>query len=161
MISLDFLEKVDLFQDLDDERLTAVQGCCEEVEYRRGEKLFGAGEEASNLWIVLDGQVGLQEKESGDASSAGDKPLSSLSEAGVFGWSSLAPPYRYTLSAFCDSRRCRVIKVGRDCLTGLFEKDPELGYEVMKKLLSIIGQRFELLQEEVAKRRGEELMNRW
>ena len=40
MISLDFIEKVDLFSDLDDDQLGAIQSCCEAADYRRGDNLW-------------------------------------------------------------------------------------------------------------------------
>ena len=42
MISLDFLENVEAFSELDDDQLTAVQSCCEIAEFKRGELIFAA-----------------------------------------------------------------------------------------------------------------------
>lgn len=160
MIGLDFLEKVEVFQDLDDDQLTAVQQCCQEAAFRRDDKLFGAGEKTTCLWAVVEGEVQLKE-ESQEASDLMGGAVSTLSETQVFGWSSLVPPHRYRLSAHCASRRCKVIKIDQGCLAKLFEKDAKMGYVVMSRLLSIVGNRFYQLQDEVIRRRGEEVMSRW
>ena len=50
MISLDFLENVEAFADLNDDQLTAIQGCCEIAEFKRGEEIFAAGEIPEFFW---------------------------------------------------------------------------------------------------------------
>jgi signal-transduction protein with cAMP-binding, CBS, and nucleotidyltransferase domain len=160
MITLDFLENVEVFQGLNDNQLTEIQKCCQVVEFSRGDKIFGTGEEPHYLWVVLEGQVTLQWERPG-RSAMPEPTISRLSETMTFGWSSLVPPFKYRLSAYCDTRACKVVKIGRDTLTKLFEQDSEIGYKVMIKLLSVVGSRFLNLQDEVAKQRGRDIMNRW
>lgn len=159
MISLDFLEKVEVFKGLDDDQLTAVQGCCQEQEFDRGDKIFAHGENASRLYAVMSGQVDLKFEPPGG--TAQDKTLSSISETMAFGWSSLVPPNKMTLSGYCGSRKCKVATFDRDQLIQLFEKDKRLGYLVMSNLAAVVGSRFHKLQNEIAKRRGEEMMSNW
>ena len=160
MISLDMLEKVEVFKDLDDKQLAAVRPCCERIEFQRGEKIFGAGEDPDALWAVLEGQVDLR-GEPPEGKSGGELGSSLLSENMVFGWSSFVPPHRYMLSAYCASRRCDLVKSDKACLSELFEKAPGIGYRVMMKLLWIIGRRFNQYQETLIEQRGQEIMNRW
>ena len=79
----------------------------------------------------------------------------------TFGWSSLVPPHKYRLSAYCGTRTCKVIKVERDALINLFAQDAQIGYKVMINLLSVVGSRFLNLQDEVARQRGSDIMNQW
>ena len=139
MISLDFLEKMDVFKDLDDHQLVAVQGCCQETECRRGDKIFGMKEDPVCLWAVVEGKVDL-EQSSPDSPPSQGNTLSSISDNMIFGWSSLVPPNRYRLSAYCSSRTCRLIKIDRECLTRLLDQDTGLGYKVMTGLLSVVGE---------------------
>ena len=60
MVNLDTLEKVEVFKDLDDRRLSAVGECCTEVVFQRGEGIFKAGQEARHLWAVAEGRVNLE-----------------------------------------------------------------------------------------------------
>ncbi len=160
MISLDLLEKVEVFNDLSDKQLSAVKPCCQKVAVQRGEKIFGAGEDPSGLWAVLEGQVDLR-PETDERTTAGGLVSGVVSEHMVFGWSSFVPPHKYMLSAYCASRRCDLIQVDKPCLSELFEKDPEIGYKVMLRLLSVIGRRFNHFQDILIQRRGQEIMNHW
>ena len=160
MISLDMLEKVEVFKDLNDKQLAAVRPCCEKVAFQRGEKIFGPEEDPSALWAVLEGHVDLR-AETTDRKNAGDLGSPGVSEFMVFGWSSFVPPHRYVLSAYCASRSCDLIKSEKACLSELFQKYPEIGYKVMLKLLWVIGRRFNQYQETLIERRGQEIMNRW
>ena len=160
MITLEFLENVQVFEDLDDNQLSRIQKHCQEAEFSRGDKIFSAGEKPQYLWVVMEGQVALQWSTPGRSASP-DSTISRLSESMTFGWSSLVPPHTYRLSAYCASRNCKVMQVDRDALVELFENDAELGYKVMLKLLSVVGSRFLNLQDEVAKQRGSDIINQW
>lgn len=155
MVSLDTLEKIEIFKDLDDQRLAAVSECCTEMVFQKGEGIFEAGREASALWAVAEGRVKLQ----GDPDSILKE--NEVSENQVFGWPSLLRSPIYRFSASGAARSAKVLRIDRRCLQGLFEKDPELGYRVMTELLRVIGDRFDQLQEEVVKRRGQDMMNQW
>jgi signal-transduction protein with cAMP-binding, CBS, and nucleotidyltransferase domain len=74
MISLDFLENVEAFNDLDDDQLAAIQSCCEIAEFKRGEQIFAAGETPEHFWVVLEGQVNLTWDAMGGGSFAGKHP---------------------------------------------------------------------------------------
>jgi CRP-like cAMP-binding protein len=159
MINLDFLESVDVFSDLDDDQLNVVREAGETREFRRGDQIFGAGEKAEFLWVVHEGQVDLVW--GGRLLEGGEPPVTRLSRSGTFGWSSVVPPQAYKLSAFCASRRCRLLKIGAARLKRQFEADSSAGYAVMSKMLAIISQRFYQVQDEIARQRGHEIINRW
>ena len=160
MISLDFLENVEAFTDLDDDQLTAIQGCCEIADYKRGEKLFAAGETSDFFWILREGQVNLT-WDMPESATLPESTITTLTEGMPFGWSSLVAPYKYRLSAHCTSRSCKVIKIHKDRLNRLFADDAELGYKIMSKVMIVAGRRFHQLQDEVAKRKGHDIINRW
>jgi signal-transduction protein with cAMP-binding, CBS, and nucleotidyltransferase domain len=160
MISLDFLENVEAFSDLDDDQLTAIQGCCEIVEFKRGEKIFAAGETPEYFWVVFEGQVNLT-WDAMEGSAWPENTITTLSEGMPFGWSSLVPPYKYHLSAHSASRNCKTVRIPKDRLQQLFENDAQLGYKVMSKVMTVAGKRFHQLQDEVARHRGHDIINRW
>ena len=160
MIQLDFLELVEVFRDLNDDQLLAVRDCCGEAKYRRGDTIFSVNEEPLFLWAVIDGEVTLAQETPGRARPEKD-PIATLSTTMTFGWSSLVPPFKYMLSATCTSIRCRLLKVDRECLKKLFEEDLELAYLAMLRIASLVGSRFHQLREEIIKKRGQDIMNRW
>jgi len=161
MISLDFLEKVACFSCLNDNQLKRVQECAETAEFARGEKIFAQGSEASHVWIVVDGDVELRSETPDGEQSSVEPAVSFMAEANAFGWTCFVPPYRYQLSGYCTSRHCNLIKLAREDLKVLFEKDPVIGLEVMSYLMAAVGQQFEQLQDEIAKHRGHQIMSNW
>jgi aromatic ring-cleaving dioxygenase len=54
-----------------------------------------------------------------------------------------------------------VIKFNREDLIRLFESDKITGYHVMLYLIGAVSRQFEQLQDEIARRRGIEVMSRW
>jgi len=160
MITLEFLENVKVFRELNDDQLTRIQQYCQEAKFSRGDKIFGTGEKPQYLWVVMEGQVTLQWETPGRATLP-ESTITRLSESRTFGWSSLVPPYSYSLSAHCATRNCKVMQVDRDALINLFEEDAEIGYKVMLQLLSVVASRFLNLQDEVARQRGSDIINQW
>lgn len=160
MISLAFLKTVEIFQGLSDEQLSEIMTCSEEVALQDETRLFEKGENAAYLWIVMEGRVDLRFEFPGLASSE-ENTLSSISEAGAFGWSSIVPPNKYRLSGFSSAGGGKFIKIERERLLTLFDEDPDIGYVVMSNLATLVGARFHNLQEEAARRRGQDLMGGW
>jgi len=160
MITSDFLKKVDVFNDLNDNQLKVIQENCQTDEFKKGDKIFGAGEDPLYLWVVLAGEVNLHWEIPGRSLSA-EKTISTLSEASTFGWSSLVPPHQYRLSAYCASESCKVVRIAKEKLTALFDKEAAIGYRVMTGLLSVVGARFLDFQDEVARHRGSDIINKW
>ena len=160
MISLEFFKNVEIFQGLNNEQLAEIIKCGEEEEFQHETRLFEKGEKAAYLWIVGEGQVDLRFDFPGLASSE-ENTISSISEAGAFGWSSIVPPNKYRLSGYSSGAGCKLVKVERENLLKLFEEDPDIGYVVMSNLATLVGGRFHSLQEEVARRRGQDIMGGW
>lgn len=159
MLSIDFLEKSELFKGLNDDQLTAVQICCQEKDFRRGEMVFGKDQAVGDLYLVREGQVDLRFDMPGRPTS--DKnTISSVSEADVFGWSSFVPPYKTTLSAYC-TKNSKIVLMKRDELLKLFDKDPRIGYVVTSNLAKVVGKRFHRIQDEIVSRRGHDIMFDW
>jgi CRP-like cAMP-binding protein len=160
MVSIDFLDKVQIFQGLNHEQLAEIVKYCDEAEFRPGAKLFEQGEDAVYLWIVKEGQVDLRFEIAGSTSSE-KNTISSISETGAFGWSSFVSPNKYRLSGYCAGKSCKLIKVEREGLKQLFETDPDIGYTVISNVATVVGTRFHEFQEEAARRRGQDLLGGW
>jgi NADP-reducing hydrogenase subunit HndB len=146
MTSLDFLRNVEVLKGLIDNKLAGIQDHCCEKDYRHNEKLFIDGDDATCLWIMRKGQVDLR-FDLPDRPTSSSNTLSTVSEFMAFGWSSLVPPYIYSLSAYCATQTCRVIQIEKKMLLKIFEEDSKIGYVVMSNLVEIIGKRFHQLQD--------------
>lgn len=160
MINIDFLAKVQIFQGLNHEQLAEIIKFCEEAEFQAGNKLIQQGEDAIYLWVVIEGQVDLRYEVAGGSSSE-PNTISSISEAGAFGWSSFTSPNKYRLSGYCAGKPCKLIKVEREGLRQLFDKDPDMGYAVISNVATVVGTRFHEFQEEAVRQRGQDILGGW
>ncbi|MFC1868035.1 Crp/Fnr family transcriptional regulator [Thermodesulfobacteriota bacterium] len=145
MISLDFIKKVSAFNGLDDDQFSRILEGCNEMEYKKGERLFGEQEDAGHIWIVTDGQVDIRFDLPARVTSAASTVYSETATK-TFGWSSFVPPYKYILSAYCAGRNCKVARVGKEYLLKLFESDSGMGYVVMSNIAGVISTRFHQMQ---------------
>ena len=161
MISIDYLKKAEIFKESNDDRLRAVSCLAEQVEFKKDERIFAHGADATHVWILAEGDVELRSEPS-DKDVSGQAPaVSFTSAAQAFGWTCFVPPYKYNLSGYCASGQCKVIKFKREDLIRLFESDKSTGFQVMLYLIGAVGRQFEQLQDEIARRRGIEVMSRW
>ena len=160
MITSDFLKKVEVFKYLNDDQLKIIQEYCQTAEFKKGDKIFSAGDDPLYLWVVLAGEVDLHWEMPGRSLSA-EKTISTLAQASTFGWSSLVPPHKYRLSAYCASSTCTVVTIAKEKLTALFDNEAAIGYKVMTGLLSVVGARFLNFQDEMARYRGSDIINQW
>ena len=107
------------------------------------------------------GQINLRFDRPEGSPTPKEDSISFISEADLFGWSSFIPPYKYRLSGYCASRKCEVVRVEKERLTTLFNKDARIGYLIMSYVLRVIGKHFFQFRDEIAKRRGFNIMSGW
>jgi len=161
MIDIEILKTVEALGELKDDQLAAIQKCCEEMEFSRGDRLFSEGEGSAHLWIALEGEVELRNDRPGGQTHPVEDPISFISRAELFGWSSFMPPFEYKLSAFCASQKCRVARIEKESLVKLFESDADMGYELMSHILRVVGTHFYQFRNGIAKRWGHDIMSGW
>ena len=165
MIDLEILERIEAFKDMNDDQLTAIQSFCELVNYQRGDKLFTEGDDATQLWFVVDGQEDLRFEMPDGRATSSELTISTVkvqeAAAKPLGWSCFVPPHKMRLSAYCTSRHCKIVRIEKDALVRIFDKDRDMGYKFMSYLVTVVGYRFQQFQDEVAKHQGEYLMSGW
>ncbi len=165
MITLEEMDRIEVFKNLSDDQLSTIQEFCNSVEFQKNDRLFGEGDEAKHLWVIIDGQVDLRFELPNSSLADNESTISSVksqsSEAKTLGWSCFVPPYKMRLSAYCTTRTCRVVKIEKENLLKLFEQDSQMGYQVMQYLIRVLGYRFEQFQDEVARDQGNKIMHSW
>lgn len=161
MIDLEIMKTVEALNGLSDAQLAAIQNCCEELEFSQGGRLFAEGESSAHLWIVLEGEVELRYDRPDGQPNPVEDPISFISKAELFGWSSFMPPFEYKLSAYCASQKCVVAKIEKERLVNLFENDAGMGLELMSHILRVIGTHFYQFRNGIAKRWGHDIMSGW
>lgn len=165
MTTLETLENLNIFKELTDSELEKIQELCSEEEYQRDQRLFAEGEPARHVWIAIEGKVDLRFEMPNAAPATSDSTISSheniTPESQVFGWSCFIPPFKMRLSAYCVSRKCKVIKISSSALQKLMDAEPAIGYKIMKYTVQVVGFRSKQFQEEVVKFMGIDMMNSW
>jgi CRP/FNR family transcriptional regulator, cyclic AMP receptor protein len=124
------------FAGLNAGAMRLIAGCASNVHFAEGEFLFEEGHEANQFWVIRRGRVAMQLESPGQGAIVTD----TMDEGEVVGWSWLVPPYRF----FADGRAVTPVSataLDGACLRGKCEADPELGYQLLKRVTSVMYQR--------------------
>jgi CRP/FNR family cyclic AMP-dependent transcriptional regulator len=126
------------FAGLNAGAMRLIAGCASNVHFAEGEFLFEEGHEANQFWVIRRGRVAMQLESPGQGAIVTD----TMDEGEVVGWSWLVPPYRF----FADGRAVTPVSataLDGACLRGKCEADPELGYQLLKRVTSVMYQRLQ------------------
>jgi CRP/FNR family transcriptional regulator, cyclic AMP receptor protein len=126
------------FAGLNADAMRLIAGCASNVHFAEGEYLFEEGHEANQFWVIRRGRVAMQLESPGQGAIITD----TMDEGEVVGWSWLVPPYRF----FADGRAVTPVSataLDGACLRGKCEADPELGYQLLKRVTSVMYQRLQ------------------
>jgi len=126
------------FAGLEPQYTQVVTGCASNVRFDSGAYLFKEGEEANEFFLIRQGRVALE------IFAPQRKPMivETVGEGEILGWSWLLPPYRWRFHARAVEPT-RAIAFDGKCLRIKCEQNHDLGYELLKRLAHIIGQRLE------------------
>lgn len=126
------------FAGLGADAMRLIAGCASNVHFRAGELIFGEGRAADRFYVIRHGRAALQLH----SPARGPLLIDTMEEGEVLGWSWLVPPYRY----FCDALAVTpvsAIALDGACLRGKCEADPELGYQLLKRVTAVMYQRLQ------------------
>jgi (2Fe-2S) ferredoxin/signal-transduction protein with cAMP-binding, CBS, and nucleotidyltransferase domain len=146
MADLNFLEEIDIFKGFNRDQLKAVKKGKQKKEYFYGERLFAEGEAADRIWLVMKGQVDLRFDLPGRQTSE-ENTVFSITASQTLGWSSFVPPFKYALSAYSATKKCKIIQISKDHLLQCFDKDPRMGLMFMTNVAAVASMHFDQLQE--------------
>lgn len=110
--------------------------------FKVNEYILKENEQASKFFLILKGKVSIE------MLSPEGKPFSiqTLTTGDIVGWSWMIPPYQFQFSARALDATEMLIIDG-EVLRKKSEKDHELGYELMKKLVTIFAQRLQATRQ--------------
>jgi CRP/FNR family cyclic AMP-dependent transcriptional regulator len=126
------------FAGLDADAMRLIAGCAFNVHFAQGDRIFNEGEAASRFYVIRRGRVALQVH----SPARGSLVTDTMDEGEVLGWSWLVPPYSY----FADAEAVTPVSataLDGACLRGKCEADPQLGYELLKRVTSVMYQRMQ------------------
>ncbi len=143
------VKEIDLFRGIDPEVMEEIANICSEEKYTKDTVLFEKGEEAESLYILEQGTLNLVIKNGGSL-------IYGLTEPGeVFGWSSLVESGLYTASGVCATDT-KVVKIEREKIERVFDRHPEVGFKVLKRLAGVISQRLSNAYRDLLSARGQD-----
>ncbi len=134
----DALGKTELFAGLPEETLKAIAGLAAPLSIEEGDKVYGLGDDARDVYLVKDGRIRFSLGSGNRPGGAG----SIITEGMVFGWAALleGEPRRVATAVALEDSTVYVIP-GQG-LRDLFDGDTASGYRVMRRLTSMITQDF-------------------
>ena len=146
MVSAEWLKKTELFGNLNESQLNAILSRSSIESFPEGKTIFRQGDEANYLYILIEGMLDLSVK----TGEKFDFLTSKVQKEGAaFGIPSLIEPFRYNVTAAClKPSKVLVINAGR--LKMDMEKDPKMGMEIMKRLVSIYFKRLNEIRSGVS-----------
>ena len=148
MITPQTLSQSPLFAGLTEQQLAPFIDVVAEITCARGQALFREGEEARQLFILLEGRVSIQVQ---PTSRLEPISIASISQFGqLVGWSGFMPPNYYTATALCQENS-RLLAIDGAAFMRLLEADPALGFTVMRRISEVISGRLRNIQRVVLK----------
>ncbi len=133
------------FRGMDPRYLQLAVGCAANVRFSAGELIFREGQPADDFYLIRTGRIALETSVLG----RGSVTVQTLGEGEILGWAWLVPPYNSRFDARA-TEMTRAIGFDGKCLRAKCETDHELGYDLQKRVIAVLGQyldatRFRLL----------------
>jgi CRP-like cAMP-binding protein len=131
------LAGIKLFAGMDDGQLAAVEAAGELLRFEAGDTVFAEGDEGADLYCVIEGRAEITVALGGATEQA---PVHMAAPGSVFGELSLCHdgPRTAMVRVVKDAE---ILRVGREALQALFERDSHAGYLVMGNLCRILSER--------------------
>jgi CRP-like cAMP-binding protein len=126
------------FNGLDERYLAIIVGCASNARFDADKFIAREGEQADNFYLIRHGRVALEVF----APGRGEITIQTLGEGDILGWSWLIPPYRWRFDARAVEMT-RAIALDGKCLRAKCEENHDLGYELLKRFVTIMASRLE------------------
>jgi CRP-like cAMP-binding protein len=126
------------FKNLAEPQLDTVVGCVANTVFEPGEFIFREGEAADRFFLVREGRVAVEVF----VPNKGPVTIETIEGGEVLGWSWLFAPYRARFDARALTA-VRALSLDGACLRTKCEKDPALGYELLKRFTELVVSRLE------------------
>ena len=138
------LESVPLFRDVDNHILHLLEPLFEPYSCSVETVVFGQGEPAHYMYLILDGAVEIHYKPY-------DGPqlmINNLAQGSIIGWSAVIGNSTYTSEAVCKNDIRAIRMAGRD-LHKLCADDPEAGRIILNLLADSVSSRWQDAREQI------------
>ena len=123
---------------LNEHQIRLLADCAIRTHFERDQIIFREGESANRFYLIESGQVALES--TGD----GEKPVTidTIGAGDLLGWSWLFPPYVWQFQARAVEPTAAIFFYGT-VLREYCEKDPALGFELLKRMSEVMTRRLQ------------------
>lgn len=132
---LDSLKTIPWFLDFNSKQLDSIASISSIMEVEAGETVFCEGDRVDNLYIILDGQVGVDIT----VPSQGTKRIYVAEPLDILGWSKMTPVVRQRVASTQAITDTHLLVVNGDDLAALCEEDHHIGYVVVRRLANVVA----------------------
>jgi ABC-type nitrate/sulfonate/bicarbonate transport system permease component len=126
------------FRDAPEALLRRIAAIARRARYARGERIYKAGDEAADIFIVVSGRV----EHVFTAAVGARDPLKRMTHGGVFGWAGLLLGHTQRLATVTATETTECLRVGTEELVKILEAEPGAGNAVMERFASMITREF-------------------
>jgi CRP/FNR family transcriptional regulator, cyclic AMP receptor protein len=148
MVSTELLRRYPLFAGQSNYMLDEIAMLSNETTRAEGEWLFHENEEATKLYLVLEGAVALTMFVYLNGEQQHLASSHSLGKNEIVGWSSIIPPHQYKLGARA-SKDCKLLVIDAVPLRQLLDDNPEYGYHFLRQIAEVVSERFMLVNIQI------------
>ena len=132
----DLIVEHSFFAGLGEGAIALIAGCGTLAHFEADGFIFRANDPADYFYVIRSGRVALEVH----GPEKGAIVLDVIGQGEIVGASWLFPPYRWELDArVLDD--VGAVRFDATCLRGKCDEDPQLGYELMKRLAEIMRRR--------------------
>lgn len=132
------------FSGLKPEYIEFLAGHASKREVRKDEVLFPHGQKSDRFFMVLSGRITLEVA----AIEGPPLELQSVGADEMMGWSWLIPPYKWTFQARAVEP-AEVLEFDGNAVFERCEKDPEFGYELLKRFSALMSERLAFARQKM------------
>jgi CRP/FNR family cyclic AMP-dependent transcriptional regulator len=129
------IQSIPWFIDMQSDQIERLAGIAGIRSLEAGEVLFLEGDREVYMYIILDGQINLENY----VPTHGVLYLYTADPLDILGWSSMTPVVRQltaTARALCPSK---LLAFDSDALKRLCEEDHDLGYIIMRRMANVVA----------------------
>jgi CRP/FNR family cyclic AMP-dependent transcriptional regulator len=138
----DFLSNHSMFRGLAPDQLAMVASHASTAQYGNRHRVFTSGALADKFYIIQKGTVGVEIP----AIAGAPLTIQTVGDGSVLGWSWLMPPFRWLFDARALTPS-NIVVIDGEGVRSNCERDPKLGYELMKRFAALMAERLNAARE--------------
>lgn len=132
------LAKHPFFKGIAAEHIHAIAKHAKIEQCKEGDILFREGGDATKFYLVIKGKVAIETF----TPHRGLMTIQTVEDGEMMGWSWLVPPFKYKFGARVVEKTELAVLDGEN-LRHHCDKNPALGYELLKRIVHVFTQRLE------------------